>query len=211
VVVALLAFGGFYFYKYQELNSDVQEQSQTLEEKKARYVEDVAKVFDIPTLEEEEPTIGQLPEGTSLDEIKDVNDFYQNAEAGDILLAWQEANLSILFRPSTNKIINTSTFASPLGNAQVDVALIAPTNSQESITSTVTTKFGNVNMASTTAPKGNITKGIVVDVSGNEQEAAQEIANLLDYEVGQLPSSESAPEGVSFVIVAPNKSANSEQ
>jgi hypothetical protein len=203
LIVALAAFGGYYFYKYQDLNNKYQEQNLTVEDKTARYVDEVSKLFDIPSLDKEKPTIAEISSESNLDEIKKINKFYEQAQVGDVLLAYKDANISILYRPGEKKIIKTDDYTTALALQKAEIAIIAPTSEQSRIEESISSRYTNIVIVSKTEPNSNLTKGIVVDVTGSEAEAAKQLAEILGYEVGEIPSGEKAPKGAKLVIVAP--------
>jgi len=105
IVVAVLilvagGFGTFYFYnKYQEIkkNPDIVAKEET-----AALKEKVGALMVLPS--NEEPTVATI---TDVDKLKE-QDFFKDAKNGDKLLAYVENKKAILYRPSTNKIINVA-------------------------------------------------------------------------------------------------------
>lgn len=204
VIVVLAVFGGFYFYKYQDLNSKYQEQNLSVEDKKARYIEEVSKLYELPSQQDEDPTFAIVTDQTNIDELKQTSEFYNDVQSGDVLLLYQESDISIIYRPNDKKIINTGKYTDAVGEARAAIAIIAPNKQQDNIESQISEAYSNILIVSKTSPSGDITKGIVVDVNGSESEAAKQLADILNYEVGSLPSSEKAPEGAQLIIVAPS-------
>lgn len=121
VVLALVAGTGFLGYKFVELRKDNKELKSQLEganqqlsdfrtnpERAAeaevqRYVEEVGKLYTLPT--DEQPAVATVSDKSKLED----QAFFANAENGDVTLIYSEAKLAILYRPSTNKIINVNT------------------------------------------------------------------------------------------------------
>jgi hypothetical protein len=198
VTVLALVFGGFFFYKYQDLNNKYQNLTMSEEDRIRQTVEKVSKLYNIPSFDQEKPTqyIVSDPE-----QVKS-NEFFKDANKDDILLTYPKADLAILFRPSENRIINVGTNSQFAAN--VEVAVIAPAATQSEIETKLKSKYSNIVVIKKSEPKTQVTKGIVVDVSGTESEAAKTVAELLGYTVGTLPAGETAPEGVKLVVIAPN-------
>ncbi len=101
IVVAILGVGGsYYFYgKYSAIKANP-----NLEAKKETdaLVAVVGKLIELP--KEETPTVA-----TILDKEKLKGQlFFKSAENGDKLLAYNVAMVAVLYRPSTNKIINVA-------------------------------------------------------------------------------------------------------
>lgn len=67
-----------------------------------QYVEQVGRVYDLP--EDEVPSLATVQDKDALDD----QQFFQRAENGDVVLIYPEAELAILFRPSTGQLINVS-------------------------------------------------------------------------------------------------------
>ena len=69
------------------------------------YVEQVGQVYDLPS--DETPTVATVREKELLDE----QPFFARAENGDVVLIYPESELAILYRPSTNQLVNVSSLA----------------------------------------------------------------------------------------------------
>lgn len=205
IIVALLAFGGFYFFKYQKLNDKYQELTQSVDDKKAKYIAEISKLYELPAKDKEDPTFAIVSDQTNLDELKKISKFYENTKTGDVILLYKEANIAILYRPSDKKIINTDSYlvATTNPNVKAEIAIIAPVALQADIEKKISDKFKNVVIISKSEPKTSLTKGIVVDVKGNEADATKQLAELMGYGVDKLPAGEVAPEGAKMVIIAP--------
>jgi hypothetical protein len=208
IILGLLAFGGYYFYKYQDLNKKYQQAIESPEAKVKKIVDQISKLYNIPAFDKEKPTIpGMAIEGIytlkeeELSKIKENNDFFKDANKDDILVAYKDANLSIIYRPSENRIIKVGSYANGVF-VSVKIAVLGDTATAEKIKATLKSKFPNIDVDVST-PKVQITKGFIVDVSGTEPEAAKQLAEALGYEVGPLPAGEQAPEGAKLVIIAP--------
>lgn len=119
VILALLAFGGYFFYKYRQLqkgsNSEAQKEAKDLLGK-------VARLYLIPT--GEEPTVATVSEPEKL---KD-QAFFMSAQKGDKVLIFGVAGKAVLYRPSIGKIIEVA----PINNKK-DETPPAPEKSTGSI------------------------------------------------------------------------------
>ena len=132
------------------------------------------------------------------DKLKD-QAFFNNAENGDKVLIYTKAQKAIIYRPSTNKIINVG----PITLNQVPVAVVNAggnvTDVTKKLNDTFTTAI-NVATAGDAKNKNAISKTTVVDVNGQNAKAAQDIATALGGTVGSMPAGESAPAGASIVV-----------
>jgi len=103
-LLVILAIGGVttgvtYFRKYQALKADPTIEAQKETE---ALVATVSKLMELPT--DETPTVATIADKEKL---KD-QPFFAKAENGDKILAFTKAMQAILYRPSTNKIINVA-------------------------------------------------------------------------------------------------------
>jgi hypothetical protein len=101
LIIAIFGlYGSFYFYnKYKELSTD----ANTLAIKETeRLVGLLSKLMELPT--EETPTIATISDKEKLKN----QDFFAQAENGDVLFAYTTSMKAILYRPSSNKIVNVA-------------------------------------------------------------------------------------------------------
>ena len=101
VLVAVLGlYGCWHFYaKYKALTADPNAEAQKVTRE---LVGVLGKLMELPT--DEVPTLATISEKEKLAE----QIFFKNAENGDVLFAYTKAMKAILYRPSTNKIINVA-------------------------------------------------------------------------------------------------------
>jgi hypothetical protein len=83
--------------KYNNLKKDP---NLTAQDTKQTVVDNVSKLYDVP---KEEPTLARVSE---VEKLKKEQDFFKNAQNGDYILVFPNAKLGILYRETTNKIIN---------------------------------------------------------------------------------------------------------
>lgn len=200
ITIASLAFGGFFFYKYQTVNDKYKEVTMSDEDRTRQTVAKVAALYNIPSYDQEKPVIYKVSDP---EQVKN-NTFFKDAQKDDVLLPYPNADIAILFRPSENKIINVQPYKQAFAT-EVGVALIAPTAKQQSLEDSLKAKFSNIVVTNKSEAKAPVVAGVVVDVTGAEAEAAKTLAGLLGYSVGPLPNGEVAPEGVKLVIIAPTQ------
>lgn len=103
IVVAAAGITGtiLYYNQYQSLknNPTVAAQQET-----DKLVSDIGKLMVLPT--GETPTVATVTDITKLTD----QSFFKDAQNGDKLLAYTIAKKAILYRPSSNKIINIAPF-----------------------------------------------------------------------------------------------------
>jgi hypothetical protein len=115
LTLLVIAIGGisgstYYYNKYNalKLNANVEAEKET-----KRLVGVLGKLMELP--QEETPTVATI---SDKEKLKDQS-FFDKAENGDILFAYTNAMKAILYRPSTNKIINVAPISI---NQQQDVS-----------------------------------------------------------------------------------------
>lgn len=102
VIIGLAATGGYYYNKYNNSQKQVQQLSNPQEAAKAQVSDAVAKIgliVDLPS--GETPTLATVADPTKLKG----QAFFANSKVGDQVLIYTQAKKAILYRPSTNKVI----------------------------------------------------------------------------------------------------------
>lgn len=207
IILAILGAGGtYYFYsKYTALkvNPNIEAQKET-----ANLVSTVGKLMELPA--DETPTVASI---VDKEKLKD-QAFFTKAENGDRLLAYTKAMLAILYRPSTNKIINVAPIAlnqtppADLSDANTSTSLrLAYFNGTETVglsgvaEKAVLAKYPNYQTAIlANATKKDYQTTLVVDLTGKYSKEAGNLATLLNGKVGPLPQGESAPKADILII-----------
>jgi hypothetical protein len=151
----------------------------------------------------ETPTIATV---TDITKVKD-QAFFTNAQNGDKLLIYPQAKKAILYRPSTNKVINVAPLV--IGATQPARVVLYNGSSTVGITSSVETELKaevqNIEIiGKENANKKTYTETIVVDLAGNRGTVAKQIADSIGGAVGSLPEGEAKPEADILVIVGSN-------
>ncbi len=99
IAIIALGFGGYFYYKLKNIETNspenIQKQTDDLLSK-------VAKLTLIPA--GEEPTVATVSDPNKL---KDQS-FFKQSQKGDKVLIFSKAGRAVLYRPSINKIIETS-------------------------------------------------------------------------------------------------------
>ena len=102
MVIGGAGAGGYSYSKYNNSQKEVKRLSNPQEAAKAQVSEAVAKVGQLVELPPSEtPTLATVNDPAKL---KD-QAFFANAKVGDQVLIYTQAKKAILYRPSTNKII----------------------------------------------------------------------------------------------------------
>jgi cell division protein FtsB len=203
--VLLISFGVFYFVQYQKVNDKYQELSLTADEKNKRTAAKVAKIIDLP--KDETPVVVQVNDKDKLIVTKSSSAFFDKSQNNDLVLAYQKANVAVIYRPGENRVIKSDTYQNFFAASNpITVAIIAPNEQQQSLTTQLESKFGNVQIISKNAPKVLNGQSYIVDLTGSNSKTAQDLASQLGMPVGTLPDGESKPSGALFaVVIAPSQ------
>jgi len=130
---------------------------------------------------------------------------FENAENNDYVLAYKDADISIIYRKGENRIIKIDNYSNFVAAANpINISLLAADTAQKSIQDKISQQFKNAVVSNKSTPKTAQTKGVVYATSPDFNDAAKQLAQLLGYDVGSLPAGEDAPaQGTDIVIVAP--------
>ena len=215
LLVVLIAVGStgaaFYFYSQYQTIKKNQDLVYKGEDKKT--IESISKYMELP--QGEEPSIATILDITKLKDQK----FFENAQNGDKIIIYNSARKAILWRPTTNKIIEVAPLvlgdqAQTTSQTQT-VAPVAASGAQVSVAlyngagiTGLTKKaeekiagIGDINVvARTNAAKNDYTRTLVVDLTGKNGQLAAELAGSLGGEVAQLPAGEAKPEADILII-----------
>jgi hypothetical protein len=101
VVLAVLIAGGYYGYKYYEArNSSPEAQAAQAEEEKANVLASIGKLMVLP---EGDPVLFRVSDENTM---RKQQAFFKDTKNDDVLLVFQESGKAIIYRPSTNLIVN---------------------------------------------------------------------------------------------------------
>jgi uncharacterized membrane protein YvbJ len=96
VFVGVVAAAGYFFWQYTQLKSNPEAVN---EQRTMALVEKVGLLYALP---DEKPTVAEISDKDKLKEQL----FFKNAENGDKLLIFPNAKQALIYRESTNKLIN---------------------------------------------------------------------------------------------------------
>lgn len=157
-----------------------------------------AKVAILMQLPNEKPTIATVKDITKL---KD-QAFFKDAQNGDKVLIFTAARKAVIYRDSTNKIINSGPIAvtSDQKTATQSVSVLASLNGSSSDAASKLASVQGITVAEAKATK-NYTDTQVFDASGTSSAKAQEIATALGGQVvSSVPNGETATPGAAIVV-----------
>lgn len=207
VGLTLLAVGGFYVKKYINKNYNGVE----------KYINNVSKLMVLP---DEIATVATVTDTTKL-----INQqFFKNAQNGDVVLIFEKSARAIIYRPQINKIVdigpitltennNPSSKNVELTESQMEIvggkmAIIGLYNGTKTVGLTnkaeklIKEKVVDVEIViKEKAVNDNYVRSVIVDLSGKYVEKVAELAVLLDAKVVKIPSGEAKPEADVMIIL----------
>lgn len=132
ILAVVIIGGGLGGYLYQtnrienlkKENQRLSDPQQAAQQESARLKEEVSKLIELPN---ETPTIATVVDASKLKS----QAFFANAQNGDRVLMFAEAKKAILYRPSTNKIIEVAPINIGSGAAAETKPATAPTTTQK--------------------------------------------------------------------------------
>lgn len=210
-VILLLAVGsaGYFYYQYQAISKKGVSEVKQL-------VETISQFMELP---EETPTLATVTDKTRLEKQL----FFQKAQNGDKVLIFPQAQKAILYRPSTQKIIEvasvrtadndltssqeTSPSAKELDAVQAPISVVLYNGTAiEGVTlafqQKLTTKFSNFEVvAKGYAAKRDYQKTLVIDISGENPDLVSNITSEFGAKISTLPEEEASPASQLLIIV----------
>lgn len=204
VVGGSLAAAGYFYYQYQKVKKD----PNLIATEEVKLVTGSIKRFmELPN--DEDPTLATVTDQAKL---KD-QDFFKNSLNGDKVLIYTKAHKAILYRPSTNRVIEFAplTFGAESQASQSGVQAqpvkVAIYNGTKVIglSNEYANKLAGVSSLSvvskTNAVKSDYTKTMVFNLSGNNQALVTQVAQLVGGEiVDKLPDGETKPQADILII-----------
>lgn len=162
-----------------------------------------------------------LPNGNpDIATVADVNQLsnqtiFRNAKNGDKILIYKDAKRAIVYRPSENIIVEVGSIildsATPSASIdsdepekQVSLAIYNATTTPGyagRIGNELSTKFSNLEIIDTSNAVGDYETTIVIDLSGENSNIADALAQELGGEVDTLPEGEEEPDSDILIIL----------
>jgi hypothetical protein len=224
IVIAIAAIVGpsIYFYsKYSHEQFLRNNPTEAAKEEQKAVLEKVTKLTELPT--GESPTIATISDREKLAG----QPFFANAVNGDKVIFYPTSKRAIIYRPSTNKIIDMSQVnvteaisPTPMPQQTGTAQTPAPTAQQPTTlrvaiyNGTTTPKLANTVEKAITESMAYVTvttkdnaknqdyiQSLVVDLTGARGEQAQALAKLMNGNVAAFPSGETRPDADVLVII----------
>lgn len=171
----------------------------------------IAKVGQLIALPDEEPTVATVNDKSQLSG----QAFFSNAEEGDKVLIYTNATKVVLYRPSENRVVEVGTVniqnetTEVAGVEDIEVAtnrfVILNGTDIAGLTIDMETELKDalpeVEVLETANARSGYEETILVDISGQRDEEAEDLANELGLKLAGLPDGESVNSDVDFLII----------
>lgn len=164
----------------------------------------VAKVDKLMLLpKNEEPTFGVVADQ---DKVKNQT-FFKNAENGDQVLIYEQAKLSILYRPSINKIINVGPLVVGSDGSPYVTSRFAIRNGTPAaelgpkMAARIKQAYPNATIVSTENASRAYPTSIAIDLTKQNQPLAEQVADSLKIQSGKQPLGEPLPDADFLIII----------
>ncbi len=196
VIVGLIAFGGFYFSKYENLKKNPPAPEESAKVQQDKIIEQVSKLYKLP--EGEEPTIFTV---VDTEKLKQQYPALSASEKDDKVLLYSTAKVALLYRPKDNKLVSVVNVSVA---AKMTVRIVGPQALRDSAKAQLGAKFPEgIDYKGLTDAKGNYPSTIVVDVNGKASEQAKQVASALgaNAAVGGLPEGEDKPTDAEILVI----------
>lgn len=187
----------------------------------------VSKLAIVPV--DEVPTLASV---TDKDKLPDTS-FFKNAENGDRVLLYTQAQRAYLYRPSENKIVESSPLTLNNENTSGETPSQTPAASSSSMISKLTTitlyngtatkgltlnfetQIANILkkdsfqvVARENATKQDYSEGIIIDITGSNDTMIKQLAEQFKLKTQQLPEGEVKPQSDILIILGSNNAEN---
>jgi hypothetical protein len=189
----MIVAAGYYFFSSRHASSAKSDMIQA--------VSRVDKLMLVPS--DETPTYGTVADITKLkDQV-----FFKAASNGDEILIYEKAMLTILYRPSINKIINVGPLIVGSHGSPYITSRIAIKNGTndlqigDEVSAKLKKLYPNATILATQAASRSYQTSIAIDLTKKNQPLDEQVADSLGIKAGTPPLGESMPDGDILIIV----------
>ena len=191
VILILAGIGGTYYFYTQNKKSQalLKDPTAVQEAETKEILKKISEFMILPT--DEEPNVATV---LDTNQLKD-QPFFVQAQNGDKVIIYTKADKAILYRPSTNKIVNISSVALEPTTASVVVYNGTKTTGLTTkFTTDIAKSIDNIVISlKANAKRSDYQQSVVVDLTGRNEELARQIATLIEGTVSSLPEGEVKP------------------
>lgn len=114
LIIFIVGLASLIFYFYKKYNEAIKNPEISIQEEKDNIVEKVGKLMELP---EENPLLATVTDKEKLKE----QYFFSKAQNGDVVMVYSDSKKAILYRPSTNKIIEVSSLIGERHDSSLEI------------------------------------------------------------------------------------------
>ena len=219
VLIGILTAGVYFYFQFQ---SGQKVAGVTTIQEVDRLVEKVGKLVELP--KEERVTLATV---SDISKLKD-QPFFSQSQNGDKVLIYEQSKKAILYRPSTNKIIEIGPVTG-VGQQTSELPSLPAINVTESIRIALyngTERIGLTNIverqllalsslqvevvAKENASSSAYSESLVIDLKGSNTNKANQLATAIKGKVASLPTGETEPLDADILIILGSTYASQE-
>lgn len=209
LIIALLVASVYFYLQYQKSQNLLKNPTNSSQAEVDTLVTKVSKHYDLP--KGDTVTVATV---SDMNKLKDQL-FFQKAQNGDKVLIYPKTSIAILYRPSTDKIINVGPVntqseaaapsSSPSASQLVKIVLYNGTKTT-GLTKQVEDRLKTLSsiraeVVSKANSANDYADSVVVDLTGKNAQAAKQMATFAKGQVAALPAGETKPEGADILII----------
>lgn len=222
LLIAALATSVYFYNQYATTKKLLDNPKNAVSEEKTALLKKIGALIELPA--NEDPTVATVTDSKKLS----TNPFFAKSINGDRVLFYTKAKEAILYRPSTNKIIEVSqisiessapagTSTSTVSGTVSNTATVTPTPQSKGklviyngtkiagLASKekdfILSKTTNLDVIQMGDANGNYTENFVIALKTEDANAANQLAGLVSGKVVPLPQGESAPRDGDLLLI----------
>jgi hypothetical protein len=202
---------GYNAYQYLQIQDYRKNPTKAAQEEQARITELVRKHYQIPTYStkdgDKDVTKEDTPQIATITDITKMKGqtFFDKAQNGDFIVVFPNTRLALIYREKTDQIINSGPVSVDANQqaSKLNVSIYGAAADRDAAETKINAAFpGSTNIAKLDA-SDKISSTVVVDVSGKNAVAAEQLAaKLKNAKVGSVPSGQTAPNDAEIAIYA---------
>jgi len=191
VFVILVIVCAYFYNRYKKTELLLNNPTLAAKEEAATVTAELGLLMELP--KNEVPTVATVLDTTKLKG----QAFFANAKNGDKVVIYSKSNQAILYRPSTNKIIEVA----PVQMSKTQTPTPVPVKigilngtpyatASAAMESALTSKIANVTVTKKSNANGTYEKTLIIDVQGNKGAMAKQLVQFVGGAVAPLPKEE---------------------
>ena len=209
LTLLLLASIAANVYQYLQVQDYRKTPTKAAQEEQTRVTELVRKRYQIPTYTTKEGdkdvTKEDTPQIATITDITKMKGqaFFDKAQNGDYIVVFPNTRIALIYREKTDQIINSGpvTVDANQQASKLNVKIYGAAGDRDAAEQTINTAFPGSTTITKLDAGGKVGSTVVVDVSGKNAVAAEQLASKLkNAKVGSAPAGQPVPDDVEIAI-----------